>query len=434
MSTYFLCATPVHGHVAPTVAVAADLVARGHDVTVLTGSRFRDAVEAVGASHRALTGIADFDDRDMAALLVDRDRHRGLARLQYDIQTVFVRPVPDQARAVARAVADLRPDAILTEAAFAGVLPLLLGDPAARPPILALGVIPLSQSSVDVAPYGLGLPPSRGPLGRLRNRTLNLLVQKVLFRPTQRVAREVLSSAGSAPLDDFVLDYSHRFDRFLQLSPAEFEYARRDLAPNVRFAGAVLPKASAAARLPSWWGELDDPRPVVHVSQGTVDNADFGRLVRPTLEALADRDVLVIVATGGRPVDEVGEVPGNARVAEYLPYDLLFPRTDVFVTNAGFGGAQFALGHGVPMVAAGETEDKPEVSMRVQVSGAGLSLRTGTPTAAAVRAAVERVLAEPSFRTRAAELAERVATYDAFAIVDEELQAAVAARRASLVG
>jgi MGT family glycosyltransferase len=434
MSAYLLCATPVHGHVAPTIAVAGDLVARGHDVSVLTGSRFRDAVRAVGANHRPLTGIADYDDRDLAALLPDRDLHRGLARLQYDIQTIFVRPVPDQARAVDRAVADLRPDAILTEAAFAGVLPLLLGDPAARPPILALGVIPLSQSSVDVAPYGLGLPPSRGPLGRLRNRTLNLVVQKLLFRPTQRVAREVLASTGSAPLEDFVLDTSHRFDRFLQLSPAEFEYARRDLAPNVRFAGAVLPDSPTVRALPSWWDELDDPRPVVHVSQGTVDNVDFDRLVRPTLEALADREVLVVVTTGGRPVEEVGPVPANARVAEYLPYDLLFPRTDVFVTNAGFGGAQFALSHGVPMVAAGDTEDKPEVSMRIQVSGAGLSLRTGTPTAAAVRDAVGRVLAEPSFRTRAAQLAERVATYDAFAIIDEELEAAVAARRATVVG
>ncbi|GAA2035312.1 glycosyltransferase [Agromyces tropicus] len=431
MSTYLLCATPVHGHVAPTVAVAGALSARGHAVTVLTGSRFRDAVQAVGAVHRPLDGLADYDDRDLGAFLPDRDAHRGVDRFQYDLQGIFIRPVPDQARAVARLVDELRPDAILAEAGFAGVLPLLLGDPVARPPVLALGVIPLSRSSVDVAPYGLGLRPTRGALGRLRNRTLNALFQRVLFRRTQRLAVDVLASIGSAPLTDFVLDTSRRFDRFLQLSPAEFEYARSDLGDDVRFAGAVLPVLPDADPLPPWWDELDGSRPVVHVSQGTVDHLDFGRLVRPTLDALAGRDVLVVVATGGRPVHELGELPPNARAAEFLPYDRLFPRTDVFVTNAGFGGVQFALSHGVPMVAAGDTEDKPEVSMRVQVCGAGLALRSGAPRPRTIRRAVDRVLSDAVFRERAAELASRVAGYDTFGIIEEELEAAVAARRGS---
>ena len=104
--------------------------------------------------------------------------------------------------------------------------------------------------------------------------------------------------------------------------------------------------------------------------------------------------MLVVVATGGRPVDELGDLPANARAAEFLPYDQLLPKTDVFVTNAGFGGTQYALSHGVPIVAAGDTEDKPEVSMRAEWAGVGVNLRTGTPTPDAIRAGVERVLAD----------------------------------------
>lgn len=40
-------------------------------------------------------------------------------------------------------------------------------------------------------------------------------------------------------------------------------------------------------------------RPVVHVTQGTIANKDFGQLIAPTLRALADEDVLVVVSTGG---------------------------------------------------------------------------------------------------------------------------------------
>jgi UDP:flavonoid glycosyltransferase YjiC (YdhE family) len=163
------------------------------------------------------------------------------------------------------------------------------------------------------------------------------------------------------------------------------------------------------------------------VSQGTIDNKDFGRLIRPTLEALAGRDVLVVAATGGRPVAEVGELPDNARVAEFLPYDQLLPKTDVFVTNAGYGGTQYALSHGVPIVAAGDTEDKPEVSMRVEWSGVGVNLRSGTPTARAIGGAVDRVLADGSFRRRARVIAARIAQVDTYAEIEAELESAVRA-------
>lgn len=429
MSTYLICASPIQGHVAPLIAVAGDLVARGHRVTVLTGSRFRDAVEAAGAEHRSLGGLADFDDRVIQDHLPDRDRYRGIARLRYDIGTIFIRTVPDQFRALERAVADIAPDAILVESAFAGVTPLLLDDPATRPPVLAAGVLPLSQSSIDTAPYGPGLPPSSTPLGRLRNRVLNTLIQRIAFRPTQQLANETLVALGRRPLDTFVLDSSRMFDRFLQFSPAEFEYSRSDLSTNLRFVGSVLPPAPVTGQLPIWWPELDGPRPVVHVSQGTIDNKDFDRLVRPTLAALADRDVLVVVATGGRPVAEVGDLPANARAAEFLPYAELLPKTDVFVTNAGYGGIQYALSHGVPIVAAGDTEDKPEVSMRVEWSGVGVNLRSGTPTADAIGTALDRVLADPSFRQRAREIAARIAEIDTFGMIEAELEAAILASR-----
>ncbi len=424
MSTYLLCSNPIQGHVSPIIAIARDLVSRGHTVTVLTGSRFRDAVLAAGADHRSLGGVADYDDRVMQDHLPDRDRYRGIAKLQYDIQTIFVKPVPDQFRAVEAAVTDLAPDAILAEAAFAGVLPLLLDDPASRPPIIAVGVVPLSQSSRDVAPYGLGLAPDASRLGRLRNRALGVVVQKLLFRKTQQLADDTMRSLGRPRMSDFVLDFSRLFDRFLQLSPAEFEYPRSDLSPNVRFVGTVLPPAPVAAELPEWWSELDGDRPVVHVTQGTIDNKELDRLILPTLRALADRDVLVVVATGGRPVEALGPLPANARAAEFLPYELLLPKTDVVVTNAGFGGTQYALSHGVPLVAAGDTEDKPEVSMRVQWAGVGVNLRTGTPDAAAIARAVDRVLADPGYRERGRALAARVAAYDTFATIEAELEAA----------
>lgn len=426
MSTYLLCSTPVHGHVVPMMTIGAELVARGHRVRLLSGSRFQAAAEARGLEFTALRGRADFDDRRVESYLPDRDRYRGLAQAQYDIQTIFVHTIPDQYRVAVEVLEELAPDAVLVDGAFGGLVPLLLDASAARPPILAAGVTPLTQLSRDVAPTGMALPPSASPLGRLRNAALNTLARRVLFRETQRAGERAFAELGAPKPQHFVMDISTAFDRFLQLSAAEFEYPRSDLAGNTVFVGP-LPPQPAAVEPPAWWAELDGSRPVVHVTQGTIDNRDLGRLIRPTIEALADGPELVVVSMGGRAAAELGPVPANVRVADYLPYELLLPRTDVMVTNGGFGGVQQALGAGVPLVVAGGTEDKPEVAARVAWSGAGVDLRTGTPSAAQLGAAVSAVLREPRYRARAGALADAFADYDVFGSIEQELARAVAA-------
>jgi UDP:flavonoid glycosyltransferase YjiC (YdhE family) len=85
------------------------------------------------------------------------------------------------------------------------------------------------------------------------------------------------------------------------------------------------------------------------------------------------------------------------------------------------------LSHGVPIVAAGDTEDKPEVSMRVQWAGVGVNLRTGTPTAAAVAKAVDVVLTDRSYRDRARMMAARIREYDTFDLIAAELESSVLA-------
>src|SRR5262249_17566681 len=158
-------------------------------------------------------------------------------------------------------------------------------------------------------------------------------------------------------------------DAYMQLTVPGFEFPRV-LPRSVRFVGA-LPAVPNQAPLPPWAPELDGGHKVVLVTQGTVANNDFGMLVAPTLAALADeRDLLVVVTTGGRPVEAIpGSVPANVRLATFLPFEWLLPRIDICVTNGGYGGVNQALSFGIPLVTAGQTEDKADVSVRVAWSG-----------------------------------------------------------------
>jgi UDP:flavonoid glycosyltransferase YjiC (YdhE family) len=235
------------------------------------------------------------------------------------------------------------------------------------------------------------------------------VVHRLLFGGTQARVSRVLLELGVRKMPMFLSDWPRMADRLIQLTVPALEYPRRDLPNTVTFAGPVLPSPLSGPTLRGWWPQLVGRR-VVHVTQGTWDNADLGRLVTPPIGGLAGDDVLVVVSTGGRPAKALpGPIPANVRIAEFLPYDALLPLVDVMVTNGGYGGVQHALAHGVPLVVAGGTADKPEVAARVAYSGSGIDLRTGTPTAGAVAAAVRVVLADGGYRWHADRLRRDIA-------------------------
>ena len=91
----------------------------------------------------------------------------------------------------------------------------------------------------------------------------------------------------------------------------------------------------------------------------------------------------------------------------------MLPHTDVLVAFGGYGTVTQALNFGVPMVVAGQTEDKPDIGVRVAYMGAGIYLRTDEPTIHQVRNAVESIFSEPSFRDRAWKAALEFTTYNA---------------------
>ena len=411
MSSIIIATVPIHGHVTPLLAVARHLVERGDRVRFLTGSRFARVVEASGAEHVPLPADADFDDRrDWDAIFPERAGLKGAKAIAFDIEHVFVRPGRPQHDAVMAAHAAEPADVVLTDPAFAGGA-FLLGHPlGVRPPLIMCGVLPLTISSRDTAPYGMGITPFPGPLGRLRNAVLAGLTGK-LFAPTNKIADDMFRDLHHRPAPFPVLDWPRSAEAIVQFTVADFEYPRSDAPATLHFAGPISASGSQAP-LPSWWPELDGSRPVVHVTQGTVANRDYRQIIAPTLEALADDDVLVVVSTGGRPLDTLPSLPANARAAEFLPYDELLPLTDVYVTNSGYGGVQYALRYGVPVVATSGHEDKPEVAARVAWSGVGRRLNTETPSPAAVRRAVHTVLRDERYRATAQHLAHRMAAAD----------------------
>ncbi|MDN3494878.1 glycosyltransferase [Planococcus sp. APC 4015] len=421
MSTYLICSTPAHGHVVPLLGVARHLVGQGHRVRFLTSERYGDRVRASGSEFLPLPPGADVNLDDATGQFPARADLRGPAALRFDILNLFLRPAREQYEALRGAMEEVAVDAVLTEQLFIGAALLRERSRAERPPIVVLGIFPLGVRSRDAAPFGLGITPMSGALGRIRNTVLSFVADRLIFGSVHAQARAMSRQVVGSPLARDIFDWASGAEAIVQFTVAGFEYPRSDLPANVHFVGP-LPPAASDAPVPEWWADIDGTRPVVHVTQGTVANDDFGQLIEPAISGLAASETLVVVSTGGRPLSDLsGPIPANVRVSEYLPYDRLLPLVDVVVTNGGYGGVQQALGHGVPLVVAGQTEDKVEVSARVGWAGVGVNLRTNHPSATHVARAVGSVLTDSSFRHRARAIAAEISSAPGLAGLDAVL-------------
>ncbi|REJ05970.1 glycosyltransferase [Microbacterium bovistercoris] len=388
------------GHMAPTLAIARHLADQGHRVRFLTGERFAPVVRAAGIEYLPWPADGQVDHQ---ALRADAG---GMAAMAANVERLFIAPAAGQYRALVEAIDAEQTDVVVTEYTVVGAACLTWGA-MPHPPVVVCGILPLGLSSRDTAPWGMGILPRTGEVARLRNRALNWLTQHVVLRRPQRLAVETIREVAGGELTGFCFDWATRSALYAQLTVPGFEYPRSDLSPTVRFVGPLFGPPTRATAVPSWWGDLEG-RTVVLVSQGTVAN-ELSELVEPTVRALADRDLIVVATTGGADVGTLGPLPANVRVADFVPYDLLMPQVDVFVSNGGYGGLHYALAHGVPLVVSGVTEDKAETTRRVEWSGTGVNLGVQRPTSAAVGDAVDRVLSTPSFRIRAEELQTEIA-------------------------
>jgi UDP:flavonoid glycosyltransferase YjiC (YdhE family) len=417
MADVLVCASSIHGHVAPMLEIGRHLRGAGHTVRMTTGTRFGDQVTGAGVEFVPLRGASDIDDTDLDTAFPGRSQTKGIGKVRFDVSRLFIDPIRSQWEVLTAELQRRPADIVLYETTFMGIAPLL-ASPAPRPPVIGCGVIPLTLSSPTVPPFGAGLPYAVGRAARFRNRVVHAGIRHLVLGGPQRDLRAALTDCvPGARWSGYFMDGAARVDRFLQLSVPSLDYPRPDLPPTISYIGPVLPRHSARAALPHWWSELDGAKPVVLVTQGTLDVMDLGRLIGPTLRGLGTEDVHVVAVTGGPPVERLGPLPSNARASTFVPFDVLMPRVSVMVTNGGFGGVHHALAHDVPLVVAGDTEEKPEIAARVAWAGAGINLRTGTPTPDQVRDAVRSVLADDSYRTRARAVGDDIRRSDALGTI-----------------
>jgi MGT family glycosyltransferase len=403
---------PYVGHIHPNLAVAQALADRGHEPAFYTGSSARAAIESEGFRcfpfRRIDEGRLEEIIRGLDALSLDWGRvGQRLALLREWLLGTADAQIQD----VTEVLQQFAPGAIVCDPAMWG--PVLVLQEKARIPLAILSYVAACMLPGPEGPIvGLPLRAPRGWLGRLRRHALRS-VADVLASGVRRGADDLRVRHGLPPVHRSVTEFAGRAPLYLVPSTPAFDRCRHDLPASVRYIGPCVWEKRDDPGPPAWLDELPGDRTVVYVTEGT-RHSKPPLLLPAALQGLAEAPVRVVVTTGiHRDPDRLGlgRVPANARVEQWIAHRHLLPRADVVVTTGGAGTVLGALAAGLPLVVVPTAWDQPENAWRVVESGAGVRVAPRHCTPARIRASVERVLGDPSFRENARRLGRELATH-----------------------
>lgn len=358
MATILAYTSPAMGHLLPISALLSELSQRGHKIHVRTLSSGVEMGQRVGFTVDSIDPRIEQIEQD------DWKATNPLAALKLSV-AVFERRAAHEVGDLAEAVARVQPDALLVDvncwgalsAADAGGVPWACFSPY-TPPLRVPGV----------PPFGLGLRPLPGPLGRLRDVVVRMAVtrplEKGMLLPINAI-RADLHVRPVASMDEFL----RRAPLMLLASGKPFEYQHGDWGDAVQMIGPCIHEPGPA-RIPDWLSSID--RPIVLVTTSSEKQED-SNLAVTAMDALADEPVHVVATMPTGQPDRL-VAPPNATVRRFVPHGLVLDRAVCAVTHGGMGATQKALARGVPVCVVPYGRDQFEVARRVEVAGCGTRL------------------------------------------------------------
>lgn len=436
-----LASQAIDGHFNPMTGIGVRLRQEGHEVGWYTGASLAGRLAELGITHYPFDRAIEHTAENLSVLYPERARLKGPMAIRFDGERIFASNLTNFFEDIKDVQLKFPFDAVVMDTTM--FIQRLVSAKLGKAVISFVAVCNL-ESDPLVPPMFFGFSPARNAGQRILHAGARLLSDQVVLKPARvSYIRQLANYGLHADSGVAINDEPYRWsDAVIQTGTASLDFPRQRTNPKVHYVGALLPHrpeavgtqlaagSSGGSADGGYDGDARDgtscARTVV-VTQGTVDNKDPGKLMIPSIEAMKDQDILVIVATGGVGTEELRRryPQPNVRIEDYIDFATVFPSADLFVTNGGFGGVLLSLSHGVPVVAAGINEGKNDVNARVDHAGVGINLKTERPTQAAIRAAVDTVLGDPSWRKRARDMQQQFEAEDSVGAAVKIITAAV---------
>lgn len=404
---------PADGHFNPLTGIATHLKNAGYEVRWYTSSGYAGKLRKLQIKHYPFIKAVDVAGNDFDTVFPGRTQQKSqIGKLKFDIVHAFILRGPEYYADIMEIYNDYPFDLLIADCAFTGA-PFV--KERMNIPVISIGVFPLSETSKDLPPSGLGMTPSYSFAGKIRQALLRKISDKFIFGAPNKVMHDLFDKYmiphNRESLFDMIIRKS---DLLLQSGTPGFEYYRSDLGSNIRFVGPLLPVAGDQQPSQQWFdSRLRQYGKIVLVTQGTVEK-DVNKIIVPTLEAFKDTNVLVIATTGGTDTQLLREKypQSNIIIKDFIPFADIMPFADVYITNGGYGGVMLGIEHHLPLVVAGVHEGKNEICARIGYFRLGVNLKTEKPSPKQLLDAVDEVIANPVYRENVVRLAKEFSDFD----------------------
>jgi MGT family glycosyltransferase len=388
------------GTVPPTLALAAELVRRGHQVRVLADPTLAAGADSAGcafspwqeAPHVATLAeqtdvIAGFESRNpYRALKAARDfAGRGMsARFARDVISTTRRfPV----------------DAVLAEALVPGIV---IGALASNLPTAALMANVYVRPTVGLPLFSTGWSPAHGAMARTRDWVAPKAAQWLLARTLPRI-NPVITSYGQPALEEY-FELLDRCSRVLVMTSPSFDFPVPQLPDNVRYVGPQLDDPDWATKT-AWRRTGTEALVLVATSSIYQNQVD---MLQRVAQALGQLPVRAVLTTGRAVEPEEISAPPNVEVMQAAPHRQVLAEASAVITHAGHGTVMKTLAAGVPMVCMPMGRDQKDNTVRVLRLGAGVRIgKSSKPDQ--IASAVSEILTDPRYASAARRFADVLA-------------------------
>lgn len=404
------------GHVNPTLSFVTELVKRNVRVTYFTTENFREIIESAGAKFVPVKSWMAENDKHNETKenkpdSTEENKHNGTENNKHNdtdenkqdgkednrqdnakeesvaavVPFLFLKEAGAYIDDILAVLKEDRPDAIVHD--FAGIAGTIAADVLQVTNIMIYTSYP-SNDSYSVAEAFEGIPDDH-PMRIAADEVAEAYVKKYGCR--KMTVKEIFDGQG----DFNVVMMQKRF------VPNGESFDNRFV-----FTGVQIGKRTAFGS----WKAPDNGKPLLYSSLGTAFN-NWPEYYPILFDAVRDLDINVFAALGAIDPNSLENIPDNVEVGQMVPQLDILSQASVFITHAGMGGTGEAIYYGVPMIAIPQMDEQAITAGLIEKNGLGIAFPDKSRiTSASLKAAIEKLIHDPSYRNTAQEFSEDMKT------------------------
>lgn len=383
---------PAHGHTNPTLPVMQELVKRGHEVLYYNAESFREKVTPTGVDFRA-----------------------------------YPEPVPTE-REISEALHEFINASLMLSKMSEHLTPFMLSEMAREQPDLIIydttamwGYIAARTHHIRnicfITHFVLD-----GLMGYIGLRTMLRYIWSALPHVPKLLSwkRRMAQQYGKG-IAGGITEYA---DLNLIFTSEAFHPDNGFIDDRFSFVGPSINPATRDGDFP--FDALRDDK-VVYISLGTINHLDMD-FYRTAFAAFADYPAQFVLSVGkNTDIGQLGNIPSNFIVRQYVPQLSILQRADAFITHGGMNSVHEGFYYGVPEVVIPHQFEQLTNGKRVAETGAGILLGNSYPygrvNASELLSALETVLSDSTYKRHAERIGQSLRDAGGYLRAVEEIEA-----------